>query len=77
MTIQQLHAAWLSADTAWTAAMQAAYPRAWPGDIRYIPKGRGELGTPLRAAYEAYTAARDAFHAAGGFGKLFNREKAS
>lgn len=65
-----LHKAWLAADTAWHNAIVDAYPKKWPGDVRYTPAGKGEPGTPLRAAHDAWESARDAFHAAGGFNAL-------
>ncbi len=67
MTIHELYEAWVAADQAWSAAIELAFPKEWPGDVRYIQKGKGEPGTLLRAAYETRQAAEEAFRAAGGF----------
>lgn len=64
--LDDLHRAWSNADDKWMHELERAFPRRWPGDLRYTPKARGLPGTPLRAAYEAYTAAREAFYRAGG-----------
>ena len=43
-----------NADRAWHAAIVAAFPKRWPGDVRYQPEGMGSPGTALRAAYDEF-----------------------
>ena len=50
-------AALQSADDAWQDQLVTAFG-SQAGDARYDERGRGEEGTPLRAAYEAREAAR-------------------
>jgi hypothetical protein len=57
-TANSLFTAWTEADDAWMKALKAAFPRKNAGDVRYTSLAKGEPGTELRAAY-------DAFHAAG------------
>jgi hypothetical protein len=64
--LQALYDSWIAADRAWMDAIESAHPREWPGDVRYTSRGKGEPGSALRAAHDTFTAARDAFHAAGG-----------
>ena len=64
--VRELYEAWSTADAEWTKAIRAAFPSHWPGDIRYTPKAKGEPNSPLRAAYDARTAAQNAFYQAGG-----------
>lgn len=64
--MQALYLAWSETDRAWVLEIEKAFPKDWPGDVRYIEKGKGEPGTPLRAAFDAMVAARDAFKQAGG-----------
>lgn len=64
MNAPTLFQAALDADDAWNAAGQRLFGKRW-GDVRYTPQAHGEPGTPLRALYDAYTLARDAWHAAG------------
>lgn len=73
--IQDLWSAWLRADEAWTVAIKTAYPKSWPGDVRYNARGEGAEGSALRQAYDTYKAAREAFETAGGFAVLFDRNK--
>lgn len=49
--LAKLNALANNAETAWTDAIRKAFPREHPGDVRYIRKGQGESGTPLRFAY--------------------------
>jgi hypothetical protein len=56
------HAAVL-ADQVWHNAIVQAFPREWPGNVRYTKRGEGEPGTPLRAAFESWKLARDAWRA--------------
>lgn len=50
------------ADLVWHHALIDAFGRD-AGQARYEPRGRGEDGTPLRAAYDAREAARMAWQA--------------
>lgn len=52
--------AFREADRAWQRALDAAFPRD-ANQARYEARGRGEPGSPLRAAYEARMAAYDAW----------------
>lgn len=72
MTIRELYEAWVAADQAWSHAIELAFPKEWPGDVRYMPKGKGEPGTLLRAACETRQEAEKAFRAAGGFSATSN-----
>lgn len=56
-TEHELYRAAVAADAAWSAAIKAAFPRERAGDVRYTAKAHGEPGSPLRAAYDARTAA--------------------
>ena len=58
-----MNAATLAADNAWQAALEEAFGRR-AGDARYAAHGRGEPGSKLRALYDAFSAARDAYTAA-------------
>lgn len=49
-------AAFEKADEAWQIELENAFPDAH--EARYLPRGKGKEGTPLRAAYEAREAAR-------------------
>lgn len=42
----------VAADKEWTAEIEKAFPREWPGDVRYRVKAEGLPGTPLRAVFE-------------------------
>lgn len=66
-TTDELFAAWNAADEQWMIAVMREFPRQWPGDVRYTAAARGQPGTPLRAAYEKYAAARDAARKAAGW----------
>lgn len=55
-------AAFQAAEDAWQAELEEAFPDAH--EARYLPRGKGKDGTPLRAAYEAREAARVAWEAA-------------
>lgn len=55
-------AAFDAADAAWQEQIEAAFPDAH--EARYLPRGKGKEGTPLRAAYEARDAARIAWEGA-------------
>jgi hypothetical protein len=70
---QALYTAWVQADRAWTAEIEKAFPKAWPGDVRYTRKGRGEPGTALHAAHAALDRAHIAFVSAGGNDWLMGR----
>lgn len=72
-TIRELYDAWVAADHAWSDAIKATFPKRWPGDVRYMPEGRGAPGSPLRAAYDACSVSANAFRDAGGFDRLFKR----
>lgn len=63
-TGNDLFAAWAEADDAWMAAIKAAYPRKNAGDVRYTALAKGEPGTELRAAYDAFHAAAAAWRKA-------------
>ena len=52
----------LETDQAWQAELVKVFGKR-AGDMRYVKAGRGELGSALRAAYEARTAAQEAWHA--------------
>ncbi len=57
-----LHRAALATDDAWQAELVRCFGKQ-AGDVRYAKAGKGEPGTPLRAAYEARKAAQEAWHA--------------
>lgn len=65
--IAALWDAWLAAERLWVAEIVNACPRKWPGAVRYTAAAKGEPGTPLRAASDAWEAAKVAFFAAGGY----------
>ncbi len=44
--------AFAKADDAWWEALEDVFKNG-AADARYLPEGRGQVGTPLRAAYEA------------------------
>lgn len=50
------------ADDEWQRQLEAAFPDAH--EARYLPRGKGKKGTPLRRAYEAREAARIAWERA-------------
>lgn len=54
------------ADRAWSRELRARFGKYGGSVQRYTPEGKGEPGTPLRAAYEAREAARQAFTQAHG-----------
>lgn len=54
-------AAFEAADEAWQIELENAFPDAH--EARYLPRGKGKEGTPLRAAYDAREAARLAWEA--------------
>lgn len=54
------HRAFQAADDAWSVELRKAFGKQ-AGDIRYTPRGKGDHGTALRAAYDAREAARIAF----------------
>lgn len=49
-------AAFDAADAAWQVQLEEVFSDAH--EARYLPRGKGKEGTPLRAAYEAREAAR-------------------
>lgn len=55
-----------AADAAWMAEIKKAFPRLRAGDVRYTCKAHGEEGTALRAAYDNFRLALDAWHAGTG-----------
>ena len=55
-------AAFNAADAKWQVELEDAFPDAH--EARYLPRGKGKEGTPLRAAYEAREAARIAWEGA-------------
>ena len=59
---QTAAAAFNEADLDWHHALIATFG-ADAGQARYEPRGKGEPGTPLRATYDARTAAREAWQA--------------
>lgn len=56
-------AAFQAADDAWQAELDATFGKA-AGDARHEPRGKGDEGTTLRAAYDAREAARIAWEGA-------------
>lgn len=74
--IRVLWEKFIEADEGWNAAIKAAFPKEWVGDVRYIPRGKGEPGSPLAAAYAAKLEADRVFEAAGGFKKFFEKQEA-
>lgn len=62
MTRAEAYTAFNAADDAWQAELEDAFPDAH--EARYLPRGHGKPGTPLRAAYEARQAARIAWESA-------------
>lgn len=48
------------ADDAWQAELEKTFGRH-AGDARYTPRGHGQPGTPLAAAWDAYRTARSAW----------------
>lgn len=70
VTITALYDAWANADAAFSAALVAQYgPDA--GDARYGDPIRWGWTLPVRDAWAANRAAREAFDAAGGFPEFF------
>lgn len=61
---EDLFESWLEADRAWGAILAATFPNAHAGDVRYTDAGKGEPGTPLRAAYDEFCRAGSAWHEA-------------
>lgn len=51
-TEHELYRAAVAADDAWSVAIAAAFPKERAGDARYTAKGKGEPGSPLRAAHD-------------------------
>jgi hypothetical protein len=54
--------AFAEADDAWQAELEKTFGKG-AGDARYDERGRGQKGTPLRAAYDAREAARTPWEA--------------
>lgn len=52
------YAAFASADDAWQAELVNAFGKR-ASDARYMPEGKGHQGSTLRAAYDAFCAARE------------------
>ncbi len=52
-----------AADDRWSALLHKAFGKQ-AGDVRYTPRGHGEAGTALRAAYDRFCVTRDAWWAA-------------
>jgi hypothetical protein len=50
--------AFTAADAKWHQELVAAWGESYAAEARYKPSGRGQEGTPLRAAWEAREAAR-------------------
>jgi hypothetical protein len=48
---------WLAAEHAWIKQIKSTL-RGRPGDLRYTKAGKGEPGSPLRAAYDEWEVAR-------------------
>jgi hypothetical protein len=67
----------IATDQAWMTEIRKAFPYQRAGDVRYTDKANGEPGTPLRAAYEAYVAARDAVDALRSPARMVEEETAS
>ncbi|MGE0829465.1 MAG: hypothetical protein AB7O04_08955 [Hyphomonadaceae bacterium] len=53
-----------AADKAWMAEVAAVFGERHASMVRFQECANGEPGTRLRALYDAYVAARDAYHAA-------------
>lgn len=75
--IVRLYHAWGAADDAWGRAIKQAYPKQWPGDVRYTERGKGAPGSALRAAYDAHQVAQKAFYNAGGADWLMGKGTAT
>jgi hypothetical protein len=64
-TLDAVYGAWVAADEAWMAALRQAFPRKRNiGDLRYTDAGKGEVGTPLRKAFDAFVRAGSAWREA-------------
>lgn len=61
MTLQEAYDAHLAADHAWMMEIRRAFPKEWPGDVRYTPRAHGLPGSPLAAAYLRYVETRTAW----------------
>lgn len=68
--IRYYYDALVEADRDWTVAIEKAFPKEHPGDVRYTERGKGAPGSELRAVHDEYVAAGAAFRAAGGFEAL-------
>lgn len=56
-----LYEAAMAADAEWSKLLRAQFGKQ-AGDVRYTKRGKGELGTPLRTAHDAFQAAITAWH---------------
>lgn len=57
-----LYDAWVIADKAWMSALRQAFPhKKTIGDLRYLSEGKGEPGSELRIAYDAFISAGNAW----------------
>jgi hypothetical protein len=54
------HAA-CAADDAWMDEIRKAFPRQWAGNVRYTQEGIGKEGSSLRAAYDRWKEANEAW----------------
>jgi hypothetical protein len=75
--LSTLYWAWVGADAHWSHLIETTYPKSWSAHTRYIEKGEGEEGTPLRAAFAAMMVAKVAFHLAGGEDWLMGRHQSN
>lgn len=57
-----IHGEWIAAENEWMALIRAAFPRKRAGDVRYTDEGKGEPGTALRAAYDAFVRLGSEYH---------------
>ena len=57
--IASIYEAHVAADRAWMVQIALAFPKEWPGDVRYTDRAHSRPGTKLRSAYERYLETRD------------------
>jgi hypothetical protein len=60
------------ADENWSRIGQATFGKRW-GDVRYTAAGKGEPGSALRQAHDAYEKAREAWRATYNNGKALEQ----
>ena len=62
----------MEAEKVWVNELMRVYPKEYP-NVRYTPLARGDAGTYLRAASEAYSAAMTVYHRAKEQGEMLEK----